>query len=67
MYAGLSFAVRGSTFYFKIILLPISGTLASGLVLTPATMFVQFIFNLVWKWLVSMREPGPALACTHVV
>ena len=52
MYAGLGFAERGSTFYWKIILLPIAGTLASGLVLTPTTMFVQFMLNFLWKRLV---------------
>jgi hypothetical protein len=53
MYAALGFATRGTTLYFKIIMLPIAGTLASGVVLTPVTMFVQFLFNLVWKWTVS--------------
>ena len=34
----LSFAQRGSPIYFKVIFLPIAGTLASGLILTPVVM-----------------------------
>ncbi|KAI3432787.1 hypothetical protein D9Q98_010372 [Chlorella vulgaris] len=66
MYAALGFATRGTTLYFKIIMLPIAGTLASGVVLTPVTMFVQFLFNLVWKWTMLGRlSPGRNLAASQ--
>ena len=54
MFLAIGIVARDTALYFKVIFLPISGGLAVGLVLSPAAMVVQIIFNLLWKCLVSV-------------
>jgi carbonic anhydrase/acetyltransferase-like protein (isoleucine patch superfamily)/acyl carrier protein len=62
IFGSLSYAPRGSAQYFKVIFLPVAGTLASGLVLTPVTMLVQYLMLALWKGVaVGKLSPGRRL------